>query len=54
MAFIGGRGLFSNYGGVENAIREIALEVSKKGDSIIVYGASTEDANSFPLLQNLS
>jgi glycosyltransferase involved in cell wall biosynthesis len=54
MAFIGGRGLFSNYGGVENAIREIALEVSKKGDSIIVYGASNEDENAFPLPQNLS
>lgn len=54
MAFIGGRGLFSNYGGVENAIREIAVEVSKKGESIIVYGASNEDENVFTLPQNLS
>jgi glycosyltransferase involved in cell wall biosynthesis len=53
MAFIGGRGLFSNYGGVENAIREIALEVSKKGENITVYGASNEDENAFSLPQNL-
>ncbi|MEH6713884.1 MAG: glycosyltransferase family 4 protein [Paraglaciecola polaris] len=54
MAFIGGRGLFSNYGGVENAIREIALEVSKKNENIIVYGASNEDENVFPLPRNLT
>lgn len=54
MAFIGGRGLFSNYGGVENAIREIALEVSKKSESIIVYGASNENENAFSLPQNLT
>jgi glycosyltransferase involved in cell wall biosynthesis len=37
VGLIGGRGLFSNYG-VENAIIETALELSKKNVDILVYG----------------
>lgn len=53
-AFIGGRGLFSNYGGVENATREISLEMSKKLSSINVYGVTGDEENVFSLPENLS
>jgi len=41
-AFIGGRGFSSNYGGVENATREICLELSLKDTEIFIYGLSSE------------
>lgn len=44
LAFVGGRGLYSNYGGVENAIREITNVIADKSDvSITVYGTSTKN-----------
>jgi len=46
--FIGGRGVFSNYGGVENATREVTLELSKKNLNIIVYGVATNEHNELP------
>lgn len=39
IAFVGGRGLQSNYGGVENAIREIATRLAQTSDfDVDVYG----------------
>jgi glycosyltransferase involved in cell wall biosynthesis len=52
-AFIGGRGVFSNYGGVENATREIALELSKKYVNLLVYGVEGHVDNSFEPPHNL-
>lgn len=40
IAFLGGRGLNSNYGGVENAIRNISKSMANKGLSVLVYGNS--------------
>ncbi len=45
IAFIGGRGYFSNYGGVENATREISLELAKKNLNIIIYGVKESTQN---------
>ncbi|MBH0052314.1 MULTISPECIES: glycosyltransferase family 4 protein [unclassified Pseudoalteromonas] len=43
LAFLGGRGLHSNYGGVENAIREISDVISQKENTqVTVYGTKTE------------
>lgn len=52
VAFIGGRGLFSNYGGVENAIREISKRLVKKNLNVDVYGIHADDI-SFPLTKGL-
>lgn len=52
-AFIGGRGIFSNYGGVENATREVTLELSKKDINLLVYGVAGEEDNNFDLPLNL-
>lgn len=48
IGFIGGRGISSNYGGVENATREVTLELSKKPLNIIVYGVATEEQKELP------
>ena len=53
IAFIGGRGLFSNYGGVENAIREITLQLAEKQTLINVYGINNEIDSIFELPQNV-
>ncbi len=53
IAFIGGRGLFSNYGGVENAIREITLQLAEKEIFIHVYGVNNEIDSIFELPQNV-
>ncbi|WP_162064157.1 glycosyltransferase family 1 protein [Vibrio taketomensis] len=43
IAFIGGRGLFSNYGGVENATREIAKEFTNHENmTVLVYSVKGE------------
>ena len=52
-AFIGGRGIYSNYGGVENATREITLELAKKNLNIAVYGVEGENENTIKLPLNL-
>lgn len=42
IAFVGGRGFHSNYGGVENAIREIASRLAQSSDiDVEVYGQGT-------------
>jgi glycosyltransferase involved in cell wall biosynthesis len=51
--FLGGRGLFSNYGGVENAIREIVTEMSFKPINIKVYGVKGDADNSFQKPTNI-
>lgn len=38
VAFVGGRGFHSNYGGVENAIREISSRLASAGLEVDVYG----------------
>ncbi len=38
IAFVGGRGFHSNYGGVENAIREISSRLASAGLEVDVYG----------------
>lgn len=44
VAFVGGRGLHSNYGGVENAVREIASRLAQSSDfDVDVYGQGTGD-----------
>ena len=44
IAFIGGRGFFSNYGGVENAIREISTRISNvEGHCVDIYGHSADN-----------
>jgi glycosyltransferase involved in cell wall biosynthesis len=48
VSFIGGRGLYSNYGGVENAIREITKELTKKRLNVSVYGVASEAESVFP------
>lgn len=54
IAFVGGRGIFSNYGGVENATREIVLQMSQeKNVNINVYGVQTENDNKFSLPANV-
>lgn len=54
IAFVGSRGIFSNYGGVENATREIVLEMSQQKDvSINVYSVQTETDNKFTLPANV-
>lgn len=55
IAFIGSRGIFSNYGGVENATREIVLEMSQENNvNINVYGVRNEDDNKFTLPVNVT
>lgn len=51
--FLGGRGLRSNYGGVENAIRETTLEMSKEELKIGVYGVLGENSNTCEFPENL-
>lgn len=41
-AFIGGRGFSSNYGGVENATREISLALSNRDIKLLVYGVQSD------------
>jgi glycosyltransferase involved in cell wall biosynthesis len=41
IVFIGGRGLYSSYGGVENAIRNITNSLSVRGLSVGVYSSSS-------------
>lgn len=54
IAFVGSRGVFSNYGGVENATREIVLEMSQeKNVDINVYSVRTENDNKFTLPANV-
>lgn len=54
IAFIGGRGLFSSYGGVENATREIAKELSKRENlRVHVYGVEGESDEVFEPGENL-
>lgn len=54
IAFIGGRGLFSSYGGVENATREITKQLSKRDDlNVVVYGVEGELDESFIRRSNL-
>jgi glycosyltransferase involved in cell wall biosynthesis len=53
-AFIGGRGIFSNYGGVENATREITLELAKKDLMLAVYGVKGELENEIKLPCNIN
>jgi len=48
-AFIGGRGMFSSYGGVENATREITLELAKSDINLLVYGVEAVKNNELPL-----
>lgn len=45
VAFIGGRGYNSNYGGVENAIRNISSLMTDKGLSVLVYGNGENDSS---------
>ncbi len=47
VAFIGGRGFLSLYGGVENAIREIVTELSKRDLTIAVLGVD-DKSNEYP------
>ena len=55
IAFIGGRGLFSSYGGVENATREIAKELTKHEDlNINVYSVEGENDEVFSYSDNLN
>ncbi|OLQ92092.1 hypothetical protein BIY22_16410 [Vibrio panuliri] len=55
IAFIGGRGLFSSYGGVENATREIAKELSKREDvAVNVYSVEGENDEVFAYSDNLN
>jgi len=54
VVFLGGRGIYSNYGGVENAIREISLEMSSKPIIINVYGVKGEDDNTFKKPENIN
>jgi glycosyltransferase involved in cell wall biosynthesis len=56
VGFIGGRGFFSNYGGVENAIRETCLELSKKNIDIdiVVYGYRDTNDIIFQLPDNIT
>lgn len=42
VAFVGGRGFSSNYGGVENAIREISQRVATQGYEVDVYGQGSD------------
>jgi len=54
ISFVGSRGIFSNYGGVENATREIVLEMSQEKNVYInVYGVQSEDDNKFALPENV-
>ncbi|WP_111977432.1 glycosyltransferase family 4 protein [Algibacillus agarilyticus] len=54
VSFIGGRGIFANYGGVENATREIVLEMSKQTKiNINVYGVKGTSDNTFKLPKNV-
>lgn len=50
VVFLGGRGFHSSYGGVENAIREIALEMSVNGLQLGVCGVldRNQSSNSRP------
>jgi|GEM_PF-4607853 len=54
ISFIGGRGVLSNYGGVENAIREITFELTKRNLKIDVYGVSDMDIEGKRLPVNLN
>jgi glycosyltransferase involved in cell wall biosynthesis len=45
IAFVGGRGFHSNYGGVENAVREITSRLARTSDADVevdVYGQGTD------------
>lgn len=54
IAFVGSRGIFSNYGGVENATREIVLEMSQeKNVKINVCSVHSENDNKFVLPENV-
>ncbi len=54
IAFIGGRGLFSNYGGVENATREIAKEFTNHENmTVLVYSVKGEKDEVFTYPNNL-
>ena len=54
IAFVGSRGIFSNYGGVENATREIILEMSQEQNvDINVYCVQSENVNKFTLPENV-
>jgi glycosyltransferase involved in cell wall biosynthesis len=53
IVFLGGRGLNSNYGGVENAIREIVVEMSKKPVDIKVYGVTGDIDQEFTPADNV-
>lgn len=47
VAFVGGRGLYSNYGGVENAIRELSFRLERKNDlNLHVYGCGIDEEQS--------
>ena len=54
VAFLGGRGIYSNYGGVENAVREISYEMGKtNGIKICVYGVNDESICKTELPKNI-
>lgn len=46
VAFVGGRGYGSHYGGVENAIREISTRLAQNGLSVDVYGQGQDSGYS--------
>lgn len=53
VSFIGGRGIFSNYGGVENAIREVAVRMVNQGLTVDVYGITSKE-NKFQVPKGLT
>lgn len=59
IAFLGGRGYYSNYGGVENAMRELSFRlVNEQGFNVDVYGhgekALVEKTSPVPGLWNIA